>query len=103
MKEKAPGHRDGNEMRDVLRDQNVNRLWCAGWHCSSCMHEPEIKTKLSEYSHAAEVDDNHKIAAVLRDVRDTCLFGFYERKRTLEGIPKYVVDNADKFRYLMPK
>jgi hypothetical protein len=59
--------------------------------------------KLTEYSHASEIGKDQKDPDILMDEIESCHFGFWKRTRTWGGLPRYVVANAERFAYLMPR
>jgi beta-1,4-mannosyl-glycoprotein beta-1,4-N-acetylglucosaminyltransferase len=85
-------------------------LWDAGWHCSSCFSTiEELLTKMSSFSHQWM---NHEffrnrdwIADHVREGKDVWAreTEHYERVENNRDIPKILLDQRDRFRYLLDR
>ncbi|KAI4598392.1 hypothetical protein KJ359_002802 [Pestalotiopsis sp. 9143b] len=82
-------------------------LWNAGWHCSSCFSTVgELLTKMSSFSHTwmnhEFFQDRNWIADHVREGQD--IWGRqteqYNRIEHNHDLPKILLDQKDRFRYL---
>jgi len=85
-------------------------LWNAAWHCSSCYETIEgFLRKLSSFSHVWMNQDQYRnrdrIAHRVRNGKD--LWDregeVYDRVDNNTDVPRYLLDHADRFQYLLDR
>lgn len=103
--------------------KSVDRMLAdSGWHCSYCFRSiREYAVKMTGFSHSDRIGGNMKLLDPRRIQETICkgkdIFGMlpeaYSYKDLLSqisidpstsavGLPRFVIDNADKFRFLLP-
>jgi len=99
-----------------------NVLADAGWHCSYCFRTiPEYVVKMRGFSHAERIGGNERLLDPGRIQQTICkgrdIFGMLPEaykwvdlfnQMSLEplvsavGLPRYMIDNASRFKFLLP-
>ena len=85
-------------------------MWDAAWHCSSCFKTiKQVQDKMGAFSHIEyNTPENRKPKAIAERFRNGLdLFGrggqLYDRVEDNKDVPKYVLNNAERFKYLIDR